>query len=45
MIYLVSKKWQGLSTNTERDRQDVAEEIKYIGNISFFLGGKLPSDN
>ena len=30
-IYSVSKKRQGLSTNTERERQEVAEEIKYIG--------------
>ena len=31
-FYSVSKKRQGLSTNTERERQEVAEEIKYIVN-------------
>jgi hypothetical protein len=30
--YSVSKKRQGLSTKTEMDSQEVAEEIKYIGS-------------
>ena len=30
-ICSVSKKRQGLSTNTEGARQDVAEEIRYVG--------------
>ena len=29
-IYLVRKKQKGLSTKTEREGQEVAEEIKYI---------------
>jgi hypothetical protein len=30
-IYVVSRKRQGLSTETERKGQEVAEEIKYLG--------------
>jgi glycerol-3-phosphate cytidylyltransferase-like family protein len=29
----VSKKRQEVSTNTERERQEVAEEIKYVGRL------------
>ena len=34
---------QGLSTKTERERQEVAEEIKYIGNqrLTLFQGSKV----
>ncbi|KAJ5783174.1 hypothetical protein N7457_004948, partial [Penicillium paradoxum] len=42
-FYSVSKKRQGLSTKTEREGQEVAEEIKYIGptvaNHQFTGGG------
>jgi hypothetical protein len=40
-IYSVTKKQQGLSTNTERERQEVAEEIKYIGGLK---AGRYRSD-
>ncbi|KAJ9493046.1 hypothetical protein VN97_g199 [Penicillium thymicola] len=33
-IYSVSKKRQGVSPNTEREQQEVAEEIKYISTYS-----------
>lgn len=33
----VSKKRQGLSTKAERERQEVAEEIKYVDDVLYIL--------